>query len=112
MAQAPGNTSTQNSLLLNLTSAKQAGTLIHIQNSNDNDILTFSPTKSFQSIAFSSVNLVKGNSYDVYLGGNSTGTPTDGLYDSDTYSGGTKYTAFTVNNVLSKIGNTPGPFGN
>ena len=49
MAQAPGNASTQNSLLLNFNSSRQAGSLVHIQSSAGKGILTFAPTKTYQS---------------------------------------------------------------
>lgn len=103
MAQAPGSTSSQYSLLMTFSSAKSAGTLVHIQNSSGKDILTFAPTKSFQSVAFSSPNIEKGISYDAYLGGSSSGTATDGLYSGGTYSGGTQLGSFTVSSIVTKI---------
>lgn len=41
-------------------------------------MLTFKPGKNFQSLAFSSPNLVRGTTYNVLLGGSATGT--DGVY--------------------------------
>ncbi|MGE0087162.1 MAG: carbohydrate-binding domain-containing protein [Desulfococcaceae bacterium] len=104
MAQAPGTTSTQNSLLLNFNAAQQAGSLIHIQTGGQG-ILTFAPAKKYQSIAFSSPELARGYSYDVYLGGSSTGTVSDGLYENGTYTPGIKYTSFTVSGTVTTIGN-------
>ena len=104
MAQAPGTSSSQNSILVNFNSAQQAGTLIHIQGSNGEDILTFSPTKVYQSIAFSSADIVTGTTYDMYLGGSSTGTATDGLYEGGTYSSGTQYTSLTISGVVTSVG--------
>ncbi len=103
MAQAPGTTSTQNSLLLTFNSAKTAGTLVHIRNSTGTGILTFAPSKTWQSIAFSSPDLAKGSSYTVYYGGSSTGTVTDGLYANGTYTPGTLYKTFTVSSVVTSI---------
>ncbi|HEX3005994.1 MAG TPA: hypothetical protein VHO90_00100, partial [Bacteroidales bacterium] len=79
-----------------------AGTMFHIQNSGGTDILTFVPTKKYQSIAFSSSSLAKGD-YDAYYGGSSTGTIKDGLYSGGTYSGGTKYSSFTVSSTATKV---------
>ncbi len=104
MAQVPGESSTQNSVLVNLTSAQRAGTLVHIRSSDGKEILTFSPTKQYQSIAFSSPDLAKGSAYDVYLGGSSTGTVKDNLYQGGTYTAGTKYTSFTASSVSTRIG--------
>lgn len=104
MAQAPDSSSSQNSLLLNLTSAQQAGTTIHIQDSSGKDILTFTPAKAYQSITYSSPYLVTGETYTVFLGGTAQGEDMDGLYESSTYSGGTEYTTFTVSETVTSIG--------
>jgi hypothetical protein len=106
MAEAPGESSTQCSVLLNFDSTLRAGTLLHIQTSQGHDILTFSPTKHYQSLALSSPELVTGATYDVYYGGSSTGTVNDGLYQDGTYTSGTKYTSFTISGIVTRIGNT------
>jgi hypothetical protein len=103
MAQAPGATSTQCAILMIFSTAKTANSLFHIQASDGTDILTFKPTKTYQSVAYSSPKLVKGSTYDVYLGGSSTGTASDGLYEGGTYSGGTKSTSFTVSSTVTRI---------
>ncbi|HQP08866.1 MAG TPA: carbohydrate-binding domain-containing protein [Anaerolineaceae bacterium] len=104
MAQAPDSSSSQNSLLLNLTSAQQAGTTIHIQDSSGKDILTFTPAIAYQSITYSSPYLVTGETYTVFLGGTAEGEDMDGLYESSTYSDGTEYTTFTVSETVTSIG--------
>ncbi|MBN1967254.1 MAG: carbohydrate-binding domain-containing protein [Anaerolineae bacterium] len=96
MAQAPSSGSAQPSALLNFNATIPAGTLIHIQTTDGTDILTFAPTKNFQSVAFSSSALVVGTTYEVYAGGSSTGTMADNLYQGSTYSGGTLYGTFTL----------------
>lgn len=106
MAQAPGTASTQNSLLLNFSAAQTAGSIIHIQNSSGSGILTFTPSKRYQSIAFSSPEIIRGSTYNVYLGGRSTGTVTDGLYENGIYTPGTKYTSFTVSGTVTTIGSS------
>ena len=103
MAQAPGTSSTQYSVLLVFRSSLQADTLFHIQTSDGNEILSFTPTKRYQSIAFSSPELTKGATYDVYYGGSSTGTVNDGLYQGGTYTPGTKYTSFTTSGIITKV---------
>lgn len=99
MAQAPGQTSTQPSVLINFDATQAAGTLVHIQSEDGPTILTFAPSKAFQSIAFSSAELTEGTTYQVYLGGSATGTGTDGLYQDATYTGGATYTEFTISLV-------------
>lgn len=103
MSEAPSSSSSQNSLLVNFSSTYSAGNIIHIENQNGEELLTFSPTKSYQSIAFSSSSLVTGESYDIYLGGSSTGTETDGLYTDGTYSSGSKYSTFTISGTVTTV---------
>ncbi len=103
MAQAPGSTSTQCSVLMNFRSAFAAGTLFNIQTSDGNQILSFTPTKKYQSIAFSSSELKDGATYNVYYGGSSTGSVNDGLYQGGVYTPGTLYTSFTVSGNVTKV---------
>jgi len=103
MAQSPSINSTQYSLLMNFRSVIAARTLFHIQNSSNTDILTFMPLRSYQSVMFCSSALTKGSSYDVYLGGSSTGTVADGLYEGGTYSGGTISATFTISDIVTTI---------
>jgi len=104
MAMAPSTSSGQNSLLMNLTSTQKAGTIVHIQSSTGTELFTYAPPKNFQSVAYSSPDLVKGSTYDVYIGGTSTGTYSDGLYQDGVYTAGTKYASFTVSSVVTKLG--------
>jgi hypothetical protein len=104
MAQAPDQSSSQPSLLLNLTSTLRAGTLIQIQSTDGDEILTFAPAKQYQSIAFSSPELANGATYQISYGGSSTGTATDGLYQGGTVSSGTELTSFTVSSVVTTLG--------
>ena len=104
MAQAPSASSSQNSVLVNFSSAQNAGTLIHIQDSAGNDVLTYQTTKQFQSIAFSSPNLVSGTTYTLSLGGSSSGSATDNLYQGGSYSGGSVYTDFTITGTVTAVG--------
>ena len=102
MAQAPGATSTQNSLLVNFSS-RNTDKLFNITDASGENILTFLPTKSWQSVAFSSPKLVRGANYIAYYGGSASGTATDGLYNGGSYTPGTKYAKFTVSSVVTKI---------
>ncbi len=95
MAQAPGASSTQYSANLRFGSLQSANILVNIQTASGENMLTFCPTKTYQSLVFSSPELTAGT-YNVYIGGSSTGTPTNGLYEGGTYSGGTNLGSFTV----------------
>lgn len=105
MAQAPSATSTQNSVLINFAAAQAAGTLVHIEDSEGNALLTFAPAKDFQSLVLSSADLVTGATYNVYTGGSSTGTTNDGLYTDGTYTPGDLNTSFTVSGTVTTVGN-------
>ncbi|QQS37438.1 MAG: carbohydrate-binding domain-containing protein [Ignavibacteriales bacterium] len=103
MTQAPGNTSTQRSVLLRTSQSLNAGTLFHLEDTNGNTLLTFAPNRRYYSIVFSDSALTNGTSYRVYTGGSSTGTLKDGLYTGGTYSGGTLRTTFTLNNIVQTV---------
>jgi hypothetical protein len=106
MAQAPGASSSQYSLLLNFPSALPAGSLIHIQTSAGENLLTFAPSKTFQSIAFSSPALQRGDTIQVYYGGSATGTSVGGVYMDGTYTPGDQIASFTVSNVVTQVGSS------
>ena len=111
MAQAPGTTSTQPSVLINANSAQAAGTLVHIQSDSGETILTFAPSKQYQSIAFSSPLLQSGATYEVSYGGTAGGTVQNGLYLDGAYEPGSYDTSFTVTEMLTTLGNTGRRFG-
>ena len=77
MAEAPSSSSTQYSVLLKF-SEEAAGTLFHVETGGGDDILTFRPSKRYESIVFSTPELSSCTSYEVYSGGSSTGTEADG----------------------------------
>lgn len=64
----------------------------------------FSPTKEYESVAFSSSELTNGLTYEVYLGGISTGTVNDGLYQGGTYTSGTEVASFTTSGTVTSVG--------
>jgi hypothetical protein len=104
MAQAPGNSSTQYSVMITFSSTLQAGTLVHVEDSEGNNILTFAVSKQTQSVVLCSSELQNGKTYAVYTGGSSTGTLKDGLYSGGTYNGGTQYTSFTISSIVTNVG--------
>jgi hypothetical protein len=110
MAQGPGTISTQYSVLINLDGFQpRPPMLIHL-NTTSGEVFTFMPIKPFQSIVYSSPQLAPGQ-YTLYLGGSSTGTPTDGLYEGGIYTpAGDPYRSFTISNIVTTIGNVFGGF--
>jgi len=89
---------------VNYDIVQPAGTLIHIQNSAGEDILTFAPTRQYQSITFSSPTLTNGETYTLYSGGSSTGTALNGLYQGGAYTPGTEVTTLTVSSLVTWSG--------
>ncbi len=69
MAQAPGNTSTQNSLLIYYTAIQKAGTLATLNDSSGNSIVAFAPSKDYQTIVISTPKLEQGKTYTLISGG-------------------------------------------
>lgn len=110
MAQSPSTSSTQYSVMYNFDMMQSAGTLVHIETENGEEVLTFAPAKEFQSVVVSSPELVNGSTYVVYLGGSSTGTPIDGLYSDGSYTAGSQVASFTISSMLTTLG-AAGGFG-
>jgi hypothetical protein len=96
MAEIPSQSSTQSSMGLRYSSPQAAGTMVHIESEDGEDVLTFVPTKVYQSVVLCSSQLTKGATYIVYSGGSSTGTVTDGLYTGGTYVPGTELGSVTL----------------
>jgi hypothetical protein len=90
--------------MVNFASALSAGTLVHCETDDGENLLTFTPSKSYQSVVFSSPGLTSGDTCAVYTGGSATGTVTDGLYSSVTYTAGTQYTSFTISDIVTGSG--------
>jgi hypothetical protein len=110
MAQAPSASSTQYSVMVNLPSAAAADTIIHLETEQGEEVLTFLPTKAYQSVVFSSPELENGSTYVVYSGGSSTGALADSLYSGGTYTAGTQVTSFTISSIVTGAGQYGGGF--
>ncbi len=106
MAQSPSASSTQHSVKLNLPSPLLANTIIHIETEDGEEILTFVPTKEYQSVVLCSPKLENGENYSVYSGGSSSGSFIDGIYSGETYTGGTQITSFTISSMVTNVGST------
>lgn len=68
MAQAPSTTSTQYALMHVFNQTQAAGTTVRIVSQDGEEIASFTPTKTYQSILVSSPELAKGGTYLVYSG--------------------------------------------
>lgn len=108
MAQAPSASSAQNSVLLVFQSGVAAGTLLQIVDENSASLLTFEPTKVYQSVVFSSPDLEMGATYTVYAGGSAAGAGQDGLYTQGSTDGATMAGQFTVTSTVTGQGSQGG----
>ncbi len=68
MAQGFGNTSTQYSLLYNMTDTSEAGTEVTLKDKEDNTLVSYTPTKQYQSLVISSPELKKDATYTLTSG--------------------------------------------
>ncbi len=103
MAQAPSDSSSQNSILVSYTAVQKAGTLVNLADESGKSLLTFAPAKDYQSMVISMPELAQGKTYILSSGGTCTGTSVNGLYNEGTYTGGTKLTSITVSGTLTSI---------
>lgn len=110
MAQSLSTTSKQNSVNVFLSS-QSANTLISIKNEDSEDIVTFAPSKTYQSVIISSPDLESNTTYTVYSGGTSTGSETDGLYTDGSASGGSEVGSFTTSSTITTVGSGNGNIG-
>lgn len=71
MAQIPSKTSAQP--IINLSISNQdANSIINVSDENGNSLITFAPTKKYQSVIISSPNIESNKTYFAYTGGTST----------------------------------------
>lgn len=111
MAQAPGTSSTQNSVLVGFSYTQAAGTLFRIAAADGGEVVTFAPAKAYETVVVCSPKLQTGGSYTVYSGGTCTGSAADGLYSGGSYSGGQQAYTFTVSSAVTSVGSSSGMGG-
>lgn len=99
MNQAPDSTSLQNSLVVNFANQYSGNNIIRIEK-NGEEILTFVPYRSYQTLLYSSADLQDGD-YDIYIGGVVTGDEVDGYFETATYQNGEWLSKITVDGSVS-----------
>ena len=104
--------------MITFLESQAAGTLVNLSDSQGRSILTFAPSKAFQSLVISSPELVQGEEYTLSTGG-SCEDGQNGYYGSGVYTGGTKLCQVTLSDTMTTIssdgtvlsGNMGGGFG-
>ncbi len=103
MIQNPSDSSKQNTISAVLTTQK-ANTLVHIEDENGNEILTFAPTKEYASIIVSSADIKDDSTYKVSVGGEySSDNEENGVYSGGTYSNGEDVGSVKISSSVSNI---------
>ncbi|WP_407269954.1 carbohydrate-binding domain-containing protein [Radiobacillus sp. PE A8.2] len=101
MTQGTSDSSTQNGVLMTYSETQAAGTILHLEDSNGEAVVTFVPEKDYQSVFISSSLLAQDGSYTLYTGGSSTGSEADGVYTGGVYQAGTKVVDFTISETVT-----------
>lgn len=113
MVQAPSTSSSQASINVSLPSSS-SNLMVSILDASGNTILSFTPSKTYQSVVISTPEFVIGSNYSVYYGGSNSGSESDGLYTDGSASGGTELINFTLSSsvmTVSSSGATEGVSG-
>lgn len=105
MLQTISNSSSINAISVVFSSYNQANTLINIKDSNGNNLVTFSPSKTYSAFLIASPSIKLNTKYTISYGGTVTGNSTYGIYEG-TYSGGTSYGSITTSSVVTQLGNS------
>lgn len=103
MAQAPGESSTQYSVLLSFGSRIQGGTLLQIVSEAGEQVLTFAPAKQYETLVLSSPELEE-TTYRVSVGGSSGAVSRDGLYEEGELKGAEDIGSFSVTGIVTQVG--------
>ncbi len=101
--ETPSNQSTAQVFLLRRNQSLSGGTLLHIEDSEGNELVTFAPLRSYGAIHFSSPDIQAGTQYIFYTGGSHSGSEQDGLYTGGSYTPGTQRATFTANGGVQQI---------
>nr|WP_320023949.1 carbohydrate-binding domain-containing protein [uncultured Acetobacterium sp.] len=87
MAQSFSESSTQASLLYNLTSTCAAGTEIKLTDASGKTVVSFTPDKTYQSVVISSPELVQGSTYTLTCGSQTVEIPLTAMVTSNGQTG-------------------------
>lgn len=110
MAQAPSTTSTQNSIMINLSSTQSAGSILYLTDADGNIVLGISPTKQYNNVVMSTPALAEGTTMQVYTNGSGGKINDSGLIESG-ITDGTLLEETTITTTLTTIGSSNGNMG-
>lgn len=102
MAQTTSDTSKQNSIMMTYSETQKAGTIVHLEDSDGNAIVTVQPSKDYQTVVISSPKITEDSTYVLYSGGSSTEVNSNGLA-TGTYEKGTELVEFTISDIVTYV---------
>ncbi|NLA76342.1 MAG: hypothetical protein GX851_00680, partial [Clostridiales bacterium] len=108
MAQSVGASSKVYSLTVTLNAQQSAQTLINVTDADGNEVLTYKPSKVYQTVIICSPSLKSGEKYTVYYGGTHSGISENGLMNGGGYSEGTKLDTVTLSSAVTSVGASAG----
>lgn len=103
MAQAPTTTSTQNSILVYYTEVQKANTLASLVDATGKSLVSFAPSKDYQTILISSPSIAKDSTYTLISGGKSSVALKNNYATGGSVTGGSSLTKITVSETVTKI---------
>jgi hypothetical protein len=103
MAQAPGNASTQATLMVYFSRTLRAGTSFHLTDSAGAHILSFTPEKDYQTVVISAPALKQGASYTVHSGGSPLDAGRDGLVQGGGFRDGSRLFDVRLSGVTTVV---------
>ncbi|WP_312101810.1 carbohydrate-binding domain-containing protein [Lachnoclostridium sp.] len=110
MTMAPSITSKQKSILLNLKETVEGKTVLCLLEGEDRiPVMAYLPSKSYQSVVYSSPLLLEGKSYTLSTGGSTTPKEGMNLYTPKAYEDGIDKAYITIHDTLTTYGEMKAP---
>lgn len=97
--KTPSDESTQINLTYNISSTKQSGTSVSLLDENNEIVMSFTPTKSYQVVFMTSAELDQDTNYTLVLGGTIDSELENGYYSSGTVSNYQSVASFTLDDI-------------
>ncbi|MDF2800961.1 MAG: dockerin type 1 [Anaerocolumna sp.] len=101
MAMTPSDSSTQASVVMVYDAVQSAGSIVHLEDSDGNEIVTFSPSKDYQFVIISSPSITKDTTLNLYADGTYSTESTNNVYGGGMYKAGTLVHSFTVSDIIN-----------
>lgn len=109
MAMTPSASSSQPSLMVYYSSTQPAGTLISLSDKDGTPLVTFAPTKEYQTAVISTPELTRGETYVLSAGGTAGSGTSGDLITGGASTGGTVLTEVTLSDVVTAISDDGSP---